>query len=434
MIETKVVNSRALAKVNFSWRVGVPYPTAEELLKQAGVAGQATASEMDHPAGEAASLSAGIPRRSRKVTSLVLLVALCVPGVVWNLGMAVSCAAGGGIDFNEFYSASRLAGTGHLYDWEALRRLEKDYGPPIPCGRLPVVSFAMKPLTLAGYLPARFLWLAISVAALVGFGLMWPGVNRRLMVAALAWSVAAGYLLVLGQDTPVWLVSFAAGLLLLERGKPRLAGVAFALCLSKYHLGLAIPVFLVAQKRWQTLVAGGVTAAALLAACFPIEGLAWPLRYWQVLSKPIFSVADGRMPNLRGIAYWLPASAAIEAVCAATLIILLWRVCRGTGEIGMAGAAAAACGLLLGHHGYANDCVLLMPLAVLILQKPGPLWLRGWSALLLTPVVAGLLTSSKPVWGQALAVGFVFAALMVEARRVSRPQTGTVTSRADLAA
>ena len=125
------------------------------------------------------------------------------------------------------------------------------------------------------------------------------------------------------------------------------------------------------------------------------------------------------MPNLRGIACRLPGSTAIEVVAAAALILLLWRLCRHTGELGVAGAAAAACGLLLGHHGYANDCALLMPLAVVMLSKPGPLWIRGWAALLLTPVVTWLLISSQPVWGQALAVGFVFAALLVEDRKAS---------------
>ena len=387
-------------------------------MRQTGVAEQA-ASEGDRPPVDAAGSPARAPRQGRKILSLVLLAAICLPGVVWNLGLAISCAAGGGIDFNEFYSASRLAGTGHLYDWDALRRLEKDHGPPIPCGRLPVVSFAMKPLTLLDYLPARFLWLAVSTAALVGFAWLWPGVNRKLMMAALAWSIPAGYLLVLGQDTPVWLLSFAAGLLLLQRGKPRLAGVAFALCISKYHLGLAIPVFLVAQKRWQTLASGAAAVAALLAACFPIEGLAWPLRYWEVVRRPIFSVADGRMPNLRGVAYWLPASGALETAAAAGLLFLLWRICRGTGEIGVAGAATAACGLLLGHHAYANDCALLIPLAVVMASKPGPVWMRAWAVLLLTPVVTWLLISAHPAWGQALAVGFVFAALLAEARRAS---------------
>ncbi len=392
-------------------------------MKRAGIAERVVVWETENPRNETGPLPSSPRSRRRQITSVVLVAVFCLPGVFWNLGMAISCAAGGGIDFNEFYSASRLAGTGHLYDWDALRHLEKDHGPPIPCGRLPVVSFGMKPLTWAGYLPARFLWLAVSAVALVGFAWMWPGVNRKVMMAALAWSLAAGYLLVLGQDTPVWLAAFAAGLLLLERGKPRLAGVAFALCLSKYHLGLGIAVLLLAQKRWQTLAAGAATVAVLLAACFPIEGLAWPLRYWETVRRPIFSVADGRMPNLRGIACRLPGSTAIEVVAAAALILLLWRLCRHTGELGVAGAAAAACGLLLGHHGYANDCALLMPLAVVMLSKPGPLWIRGWAALLLTPVVTWLLISSQPVWGQALAVGFVFAALLVEDRKASRTRS-----------
>jgi hypothetical protein len=367
-----------------------------------------------------ASLSTA-PRRQPRKMAILLLVVLCYPGVFFNLGWAVTCAVGAGIDFNELYSASRLAGTGHLYDFDALRRLELDHGIAIPCGRLPVVSFAMKPLTLVAYVPARYLWLAISASALIGFAWMWPGVNRRLMMAALAWSLPAGCLMALGQDTPLWLLAFAAGLLLLERGKPRLAGVAFALCLSKYHMAVGIPVFLVAQKRWQTLVAGGATLAVLLAACFPVEGMAWPMRYWATVRNPNFSVAFCRMPNLRGVASWLPHAAVIELVAAAALLVLLWRVCRGTRELAMAGAATAACGLLAGHHAYGADATLLLPLAVLMLGKPGPLWIRGWAALLLTPAFIWVLFSSQPAWAQTLAVGFVFAALLLEVRRTSTP-------------
>lgn len=396
-------------------------------MRQTGVGERGAVPDEDRPQGDAASLTAAANGRRRKATNL-LLAALCVLGAVANLGSTVSAALDdlGGVDFNEFYAASRLAGSGHLYDRDALRKLEEGHLQPLTpsCGRLPVVSFAMKPLTLVGYTTARFLWMAILVLSLVGFAWMWPGVNRRLIMLALAWSVPAGYILVSGQDSSLWLVSFAAGLLLLERGRPRLAGVAFALCLSKYHLALGIPVFLVAQKRWQTLVAGGVTLAALLAACFPIEGLAWPLQYWKIVSYAPFSV-DGRMTNLRGIAYWLPASSVIEAAGGVVLLVLLWRVCRGTAELGMVGAAAVACGLMWGHHGYGYDCLLLMPLAVLILEKPGPLWMRAWAALTLTPLVIYLLVTSQPWWGQMLVVGFVFAAMAVEARRASTARIHT---------
>lgn len=53
------------------------------------------------------------------------------------------------------------------------------------------------------------------------------------------------------------------------------------------------------------------------------------------------------------------------------------------------------------------------------MARPGPLWVRGWAALSLTPVVIWLLASSRPWWGQMLVVGFVFAALLVEERRTS---------------
>ena len=48
-------------------------------------------------------------------------VAVIVLGLAFNIGFAILNRAGWGIDFNQFYSSGRLAGTGHLYEWEALR-------------------------------------------------------------------------------------------------------------------------------------------------------------------------------------------------------------------------------------------------------------------------------------------------------------------------
>jgi len=351
--------------------------------------------------------------RQRRVVLAVAIVLLCLPGVVLNLGMALHYAADA-IDFTQFYAASRLAGTGHLYNWDALRQIEAQYGgPPIPSGRLPVIAYAMRGLSWMPFFPARLAWLAISLGAVLFFAARWPGADRRLMFAALVWSMPVGFLLVLGQDTPVWLLTFTAGLVLLERDKPKLAGVAFALCLSKYHLAVGLPVLLVAQRRWKTLAAGAAGVAALLGASFLIEGPGWPHDYLEVIRKPIFSVADSRMPNLRGIAYWLPASAAIELACALVVVALLWMACRRNLSVGLAGAMTAAAGLVLGHHAYANDCALLIPLGVMLVQRPkAPRWLKIWGLLLLTPLLTQLLVSRHPYFGQALVVGFVAAALI----------------------
>ncbi|MGO9263120.1 MAG: hypothetical protein ACLQU1_43605 [Bryobacteraceae bacterium] len=142
-----------------------------------------------------------------------------------------------------------------------------------------------------------------------------------------------------------------------------------------------------------------------------IEGPGWPRAYLEVIRKPIFSVADSRRPNLRGVAYWLPASAAIEIACAMLVVALLWNACRRRQSPGLAGAMAAASGLVLGHHAYANDCVLLIPLAVVAVRSPAPRWLKIWGLLLVTPVLTLLLVSREPYIGQALVVGFAIAAL-----------------------
>lgn len=221
----------------------------------------------------------------------------------------------------------------------------------------------------------------------------------------------------------MWLMFAAAGLLCLSRGRPRLAGAVFALCICKYHLALGFPILLVAQKRWNALVGGAAAIAILLGACFWIEGPGWPRRYWQVLADPAFSPAAPRMANLRGIAWWLPWPTAAEIVLAIAVACLLWTFLRRTTDLGLAGAGAAAGGLLLARHGYAGDCALLIPLLVFTVQRPGvAVWLKCWAVLLLTPAPLFLvvLVANKQFYGQLLIVGFVVAALLRECL-VKRP-------------
>ena len=291
--------------------------------------------------------------------------------MAFNIWFAVQNRAGWGIDFNQYYSASRLAGTGHLYDWDALRKIEAENGTAVPTGRLPVVLYGHKILGSLPYALARSIWLAASFAALVVFTAAWPGTQRPLMLAALAWSMPAALSLLYGQDVPFWLLFFTAGLVLMERKRPWSAGVAFALCLSKFHLALGIPVMLAAQKRWRTLIAGAMAVTALMGCCFLIEGPQWPLQYAKISQMPEFSPAPQRMPTIYGIASWLPWPTLAEIAGAVAVVLLLWAACRGGADPGTCGAAAAACGLLLGHHAYAGDCVLLIPLLVLTIQRQG---------------------------------------------------------------
>ena len=182
---------------------------------------------------------------------------------------------------------------------------------------------------------------------------------------------------------------------------------------------------LAAQKRWRTLIAGAIAVAALMACCFLIEGWDWPFQYAKISHMPEFSPAPQRMPTIYGIATWLPWPAAAEVAGAVAIVLLLWAACRAGADVGMAGAAAAACGLLLGHHAYAGDCALLIPLLVLTIERQGaPLWLKAWAVLLLSPVPVLLLVSQRPLLGQVSVVAFVVAAMVAgRANPLSRTAT-----------
>ena len=354
----------------------------------------------------------GAGRRPPGVRPAVLI--LCALALLWNAGDVAHNRGLWGVDFNQFYSSSRLAGTGRLYDWDALRKLEAENTPPIPTARLPIVSYGYKLFAVMPFRSARYAWLAASLAALIAFAALWPGVKRRDLWLALICSLPAAALLLYGQDVPFWMMFFAAGLALLQRGKPRLAGLAFSLCVCKYHLALGLPVMLAAQKRWTALISGAAATGLWVAASFAVEGSGWPAEYWKILKLPDLSPKVGCMPNVYGLASWLPGSVALEAVAAVAVAGLLWTVCLRTYSVGVAGAAAAAGGLLLSHHAYPGDCLLLLPLCVATIgRSAAPRALKAWAVLLLTPALVKLLFSPVSYVGQALVVGFVVASLWV---------------------
>ena len=361
-----------------------------------------------------------------KTPAAIAVAVICALGLAFDIWFAALNKTGFGVDYNQFYSGSHLAGTGHVYDWDALQKAGAEHGMS---SRLPVVIYGHKILSGLPYGVAQSIWMAGSVAALLFFAVFWPGTSQLLMLIALAWSIPATLLLLYGQDEPYWLMFFTAGLLLLGRKRPWSAGVVFALCICKFHLALGIPIMLAAQKRWKTMIAGAIAFTVLIATCFLIEGPGWPLRYLKMSQMGGFSPAAQRMPNLYGIASWLPWTTAIEIVFAGALVLLLWVTFRGTGDLGTAGAAAAAGGLLLSPHAYASDCGLLIPLAILIIQRKDlPSWLKGWAVLLISPAVVLLLVTEKPFLGQVLIAAFVVTAILVG--RAKPPVAQTLLSDA----
>jgi hypothetical protein len=96
----------------------------------------------------------------------------------------------------------------------------------------------------------------------------------------------------------------------------------------------------------------------------------------------------------------------VESVTAVLVLAAVWFISRRSTLV--AGAAAAMLGgLLVGHHAYVYDCVLMMPALALSRESGAPRFLARWAVALVTPVPYLLLMSSRTAGiGQVLVTGF----------------------------
>lgn len=303
-----------------------------------------------------------------------------------------------GTDFNQFYAAAELAGTGHVYDFARIQELELRHGNhPIPFGRLPVYAVLLKPLTALGFKYARLAWMLVNLAALLGFAAMWPACRRQDRWMMLCWSCPAAILLSTGQDTGLFLFSIVLGLRLLQSGREFAAGLVFSLCAAKFHLALGIPIFLLARRKWGAL-AGGLAGGVLqLAISFAAEGRAWPTKLWQLSAISDFSPSPAKMPNLLGLTHALPYGSALEVGLGLMTLCAIWAIARRS-PLAIGATAAITGGLLVSHHSYVYDGVLLLPAMALILRLPVPQPLRYGALALCVPIPYLLLMQEHGSW------------------------------------
>jgi hypothetical protein len=335
----------------------------------------------------------GLARRDNgAVLRVTCLIGACV--CLW-IGFSVFER---GTDFNQFYSASKLAGTGRIYDWGSIQALELRNGPhPVPFGRLPVYAVLLKPFTLLTYDYARVAWLLVNLAALIGFAALWPVRRRQEAVMMLCWSCPAAILLSTGQDTGLFLFFVTVGLRLLQSKRDFAAGLAFSLCAAKFHLALGIPIFLLARRRWGAL-AGGVAGGMIqLAISFAAEGREWPARLLRLSAISDFSPSPSKMPNLLGLTHSLPWGGGIEAVLALLALAAVWVVSRRS-ALTIGATAAVTAGLLVSHHAYVYDGLLMLPAIALVLRLPAPKTLRYGALLLCVPIPYVLLMQEHGAW------------------------------------
>src|SRR5271169_3109590 len=87
-----------------------------------------------------------------------------------------------------------------------------------------------------------------------------------------------------------------------------------------------------------------------------------------VLRDPWINFSPSMMPNLHGLAATLGAGPAVEAVLAASAVLVFLWICSRTDDYELLLALSVLCGLLVSYHSGVADTILLLFIFVLIMN------------------------------------------------------------------
>lgn len=242
-----------------------------------------------HPQASAAEFLS--PERIRLIAHCWIVIAAIAYVIgLWNrmrVGLTDGIRTPFGGDFINYWSGAYLALHGRaaeVYDFAAFHAFESSVvGPHIDFLHYsypPVLLLLTAPLALIPYVPAHSVWIVST----------WYGFYRALRLAvgdkALLLSLAAPAVFVnatSGQNGALTAALLGAGLLLVDR-RPVITGILFGLLVYKPHLGMMLPVALIAGQRWRVIGVAGATALLLLLGSVVVFGPAVWMEYQQNLS------------------------------------------------------------------------------------------------------------------------------------------------------
>jgi hypothetical protein len=283
-----------------------------------------------------------------------------------------------GTDFLRLWTASYalLNGDGlAIYEPDAFFALEQAVTQPgtpdfYPWNYPPSSFLIVYPLALLPYLQSLAAWLALGLAGYLAA--LWRIFPKPLTLwvglafPAVFWTVTHGQTSFLTTSLFCW------GLLQLPR-RPVLAGILFGILTFKPHLGLLLPVALVAGGHWRAVVAAALTAllSAVVSVVFFGTGM-WAdfltsttdtrsmlesgLNFGHYYKMQSVFAAARLLGSPMLVAYSLQALAALAAAAA---VVWIWR--RPIGDPDMKNAALMAATPLSTAFIFDYDLLLLAP-------------------------------------------------------------------------
>ncbi len=291
-------------------------------------------------------------------------------------------------DFAPFYVAAQLVGKQPLYQQSAYREfLIEQFGginDALIYIRPPFHAALLWPLGLLPYETAHIVWILLRLAAVIGFVLLWriPSRTATAWATALCLPIAGSF--VSGQDSPFLLLFLALAWRWFESGRNTLAGLALSLCAIKFHLFFTLPIWLFSRVGRPLLRGFAAGAGVLTAVSFAVSGWSWPVSYLAQLRSSEISPLEAQMPNLRGLFVGLEGAAYLEAAAAVVVAWACWKAAK-VPEPAYGFAAVLLGGLLVSRHAYTSDCVILLPVFLILRTFDTRRLLKTFSLLMILP-------------------------------------------------
>lgn len=345
--------------------------------------------------------------RSLRVVSIVLVSAYAA-ALCWAVYAGGFLYDAEGLphasDFVSGFAAGRLALEGQAaaaYDWSLHKQAEVaatgfDFDGYFSWSYPPTFLLLTAPLALMAYAPAHLVWLAATLplySAAIRAILPRPGVA----LAALAFPAAfwnAGC----GQNGFLSAALIAGGLAALER-RPALAGVLFGLMTYKPHLGLMIPLALIAGGHWRAFAAAALTALGMAV----VSLLAFGPEAWTAFAQSAGLMNRGVMVEGRanfgellspfGMVRWLggapPLAWSVQLAAATGLGVFVWRTWRRPAPFAPKAAFLAAATLVASPYLYVYDLTILAAPIAFLARDGLSEQERNWIAAACLGVLAG---------------------------------------------
>lgn len=283
-------------------------------------------------------------------------------------------------DFLCWYIGGKLAWSGdfhRMYEPASQWAVQQKVLPEEPIlsvfPRPPFFAALVAPLATLSYRSAFVAWLSIQIV-LLGVCFFWAW--RKFGDDAVVWGALSGpafFGIACGQDTSLLLALALAGYVLAERGQDRWAGAVWACMLIKFNLVLALPLAMLAARRFRMLQ--GFSAAASILAVFSVlvlgpDGLRL---YFQLLTSNDYAKLNptpGLMINLQSLGAHLGMSGIAFLVPAAMVVLAAGWIALREAPLWRWLSAALVVSLLVVPHVYAyNGALLLLPTWLIIFQS-----------------------------------------------------------------